>query len=881
MSNFLSGKEGLVLLVQEISEQFYAYDHSTSQQLVQSNIWNRPIKVFQHDPLHDPLSHVINAIANRNVTNVFMSSQSLLASIPYLHKLASDKSSMVLHITAGVESFADFTEVMSVRESGFALLSSSTVQEAHDLALVAQLVSLLTSTPFLHFFDSKRISNEYCSVQALDRETLIQLLPEDLITSKIKNKTDVPALFKQSTYLRYKTSEAEKEVGDHSYLDALVTFNQVASKFAKLTNRSYLPLEYIGHPEATCVVISMGAGATVIEQTVKALTVSQPDWKIGCLKIRLYRPWSDQAVLNALPLSVQRIAVLEPTDDYTHSWNPLFLDIAATYQTAGNDNVDIFSGQYGIQEDDFSPDIVRAIFTALQFETLDRHFEAAKLPREPDHLQVVSHSTEQIIFVGNSSLALSFATQQANKACVQAYTVDAVPATHVRVGGSGSPLPSLIQVADAIVFSYPLLDDRSLLAAVQAVATLCHGGYIISSIDPNSFPACLKKEAHTKQATLVYAQNLLQLLAYACLSEAINHPSSSISAVPESWINQPVHVPSIPSLKAKKVEKSMSILPVETPYIKMLDQAFGSRLNIANAYQASSIWSPDKSHSNAASQEFGYGRLIHRLQERARFIDYVMEVIRTSVLPTEAARAISQWLLLANSSTSKPSLVQVSAESVTRALTSIIDQSPAAQRIMNSKSLLFPESHWLIGSDAWAYDLGQSGLHHVITSGENINILIVDTTPCHNQIQAEQRKKDIGLYAMNYGSVYVASVALYASHAGVLQALMEADAYQGPSIVLAYLPQLSTIPDPLATLKETKVSVDSGSWPLYRWNPALEDVKDQDMFSLDSQRIKKELEAFLDRENYLTQLVSNHPDISYTLVSSLEAVSLSYISHGK
>lgn len=878
MTKFLSGREASVSIVQSISEQFYAYDNSSSQQLVHSNIWNRPVKVFQRDPFNDPLSHVAESFANRNVTNAFMSSQSLMASIPYLHKLATDNSSVVLHVTAGNEdSFADFTDVMSVRGSGFALLSSSTVQEAQDLALVAQHVSLLTSTPFLHFFDSKRISDERCSVQILDKETLLQFLPEDLISSKIKNKTSVSTLFQQSTYRRYKEGQSQKikEVDDTYHLDVFTTFNEAISKFAKITGRSYPPLEYVGHPEATCVIVSMGAGATVVEQTVKALADSQPDFTVGCLKIRLFRPWSDQTFLNALPSSVRHIAVLEPTNDYAHSWNPLFLDVAAAYQTTEIYHVDIFSGQYGIQVTDFSPDMVRATLNALQFGTLDRHFEPAKLLDKPNPLQVMAPSTEQIIFVGNSSLAFSFAAHQTGKKYVQTYAVDSVPITHIRVAGSFDPLlPSLIQEADAIVLPDLLPDDQSNLLTSEAVSSLCHGGYILSGVDIDSLPSYVKKEAYNKQAKLVYIQNIHHVLTNVSLSEAINYSSSSISSCPQSWAQQLVYMPSTSSMTTKPKKVTESTFPVETPYIKMLDQSFGPRLNIANAYHSSSIWSPNKSHSNAASQEFGYGRLIHQMQEHTRFVDYVVDVIRNSSLPTEALRALSQWILLINSPTPKPSIIRESAELVTNALTSIMDQSCVAQKIMESKDLFLPKSHWLIGSDSWAYDFGQSGIHHAIACGQNINILIVDTTPCHNQKQAEQRKKDIGLYAMNYGSVYVASVALYASYTGVLQALMEADAYQGPSIVLAYLPQLSTLPDPLSTLKETKISVDNGTWPLYRWNPALEDVEGQDMFSLDSQRIKKDLEAFLSRENYLTQLVSGHPDLSNALVSSLESVSI-------
>jgi sulfite reductase (NADPH) hemoprotein beta-component len=128
---------------------------------------------------------------------------------------------------------------------------------------------------------------------------------------------------------------------------------------------------------------------------------------------------------------------------------------------------------------------------------------------------------------------------------------------------------------------------------------------------------------------------------------------------------------------------------------------------------------------------------------------------------------------LVNSAHSSPQKVNEAADLASRVLVTYFPS------IADKRNLLNDTSNWLIGSDTCAYDLGQSGLHHVITSSDNVNILIVDTTPYTNQVYRDQRKKDIGLYAMNYGSVYVASVAVYASYTDVLQALIEADAYNG------------------------------------------------------------------------------------------------------
>jgi sulfite reductase (NADPH) hemoprotein beta-component len=183
--------------------------------------------------------------------------------------------------------------------------------------------------------------------------------------------------------------------------------------------------------------------------------------------------------------------------------------------------------------------------------------------------------------------------------------------------------------------------------------------------------------------------------------------------------------------------------------------------------------------------------------------------------------------------------------------------------------LFYNESQWLIGSDAWSYDLGNSGVHHVIASGENVNMLVVDSTPYSERAaqDAARRKKDIGLYAMNYGNTYVASVAVYSSYTQVLQAFMEAEAFDGPSIVLAYLPYNSETDSPLTTLQETKKAVDLGYWPLYRWNPKAE-AKGEESFQLDSERIKQELQDFLARDNKLTQMMKRYPEFHASVSES-------------
>ncbi|EPB83034.1 hypothetical protein HMPREF1544_10217 [Mucor circinelloides 1006PhL] len=693
-NQLLNGESASIKASQLLSQHIYTYKNiDSAASTSSSNIWGKSTAqtVYTQQDITSRLQHGTHSAA-------LVSSDSLISAIPQLYKLASEKSGVVLHVSAkhgDSSSFADFSNVMAVRQSGLTFLSSSTVQEAHDLAVIAHIVAIKTNTPVLHFFDSKRIAEEFTSIDLVDIDTLKQLVTAEDIENY--QQAEQQQQQQQSAYLQYKQQQKE----DGKDVDVYAVVQEAMVHFATLTGRQYSPLEFIGHPEAEHVIIAMGAGATVVEKTVQALG---KEAKLGLLKVRLYRPWSDTDLLATLPsATIKRIAVLEPSHDFTCTWNPLFLDVAAAYQTAEDNDVEIISGQYGVKDQDFSPAQVDAVFAELNKANFQRKFEVASLD--------ITHQ-------------LNAAPTAASKA-----------------------------------------------------------------------------------------------------------------------------------------------LAVETPYLKMLDQVFQDRLEIANAVNSASVWSRDEQNESASAPEFGYGKIVNKIQQRARFIDAVETLIKENKVSEEAYKTLSQWLLVVKSSKSDVKAINKAAEAVVSAIANV----SAADYVSQNKDLLFQKSNWLIGSDTWAYDLGQSGVHHVIAQGENVNMLIVDTLPYTSDVAREQRKKDIGLYAMNFGSAYVASVAVYSSYTGVLHALMEADAYQGPSIVLAYLPQepATASTNPVFTMKETKISVDNGAWPLYRWNPALE-AEGKEAFSLDSQRIKKDLEKFLERENHFSQIVAQHPDISQLLVSSLE-----------
>ena len=295
----------------------------------------------------------------------------------------------------------------------------------------------------------------------------------------------------------------------------------------------------------------------------------------------------------------------------------------------------------------------------------------------------------------------------------------------------------------------------------------------------------------------------------------------------------------------------------ESSYTNMLTHLFGERLEISN----SPFLVP--SHGEfATSPEFALGRVRGALEARNELVHAVRELLQDPKLPPETHSLLSHWVLVKDD--------VVKSQQTGDQIVAALQDYPAAARVLSLREHFGIKSRWIIGSDAWSYDLGASGIHHATVSGVNVNTLILDTLPytARNSSDPSRRKHDIGLYAMNYGGVFVASVAVYSSYAQVLQALVEADKFDGPSIVLAYLPYKTEESTALELLKETKLAVDSGYWPLYRWDPSKE-AAGKEPFSLDSDAIKNDLQAFLDRQNHLSQLVRAKPLLPVELVTSL------------
>jgi len=309
----------------------------------------------------------------------------------------------------------------------------------------------------------------------------------------------------------------------------------------------------------------------------------------------------------------------------------------------------------------------------------------------------------------------------------------------------------------------------------------------------------------------------------------------------------------------EKSSSSVSQPSVENAYVKVLNQLFGERLYVANQLEQTNA---GVSAAISATPEYGFGSLIARIERRKRLHQSVQTAVKESSVSEQLQNSLSKWLVDSEKSDDANAIAP---EIISQLGT---DKSAAAKQFFSDKKHFYKESQWLVGSDAWAYDLGNSGVHHVIASGANVNMLIIDSQPYSERknVDPTQRKKDIGLYAMNFGNAYVASVAVYSSYTQVLEAMIEADQFDGPSVILAYLPYNQEDDNPLSVLQETKAAVDIGYWPLYRWNPHIENADEK--FHLDSERLKNEVEEFLRRDNYLTQVMRRYPKFANNLSGS-------------
>jgi pyruvate-ferredoxin/flavodoxin oxidoreductase len=349
------------------------------------NIWGTVPHVAELQSEGGAAGAVHGALQTGALATTFTASQGLLLMIPNMNKIAGELTATAFHVSArtvashALSIFGDHSDVMLCRPTGFAMLCSNSVQEAHDLALIAHAASLESRIPLLHFFDGFRTSHEVNKIEILEDDDLRALIPEQRVFEHRQRalSPDHPVIrgTAQNPDVFFQIRETV-----NPYYDACpgVT-QQVMDRFAERVGRAYHLFDYVGARDAKQVLVMMGSGAEAAEETVHYL--NSRGEKLGLVKVRLYRPFSVKAFMQALPPTVQAIAVLDRTKEAGAAGEPLYLDIVNALKEGleskyGNlrSMPRIVGGRYGLSSKEFTPAMVKAVFDNLRSESPKEHF---------------------------------------------------------------------------------------------------------------------------------------------------------------------------------------------------------------------------------------------------------------------------------------------------------------------------------------------------------------------------------------------------------------------------------------------------------------------------------------------------------------------------
>ena len=1115
-----------------------------------TNIWGNVPVVQEMQSEGGAAGAVHGALQSGALTTTFTASQGLMLMLPNMFKIAGELTSTVFHVaarslaTSALSIFGDHSDVMTARTTGFALLSSGSVQEAHDAALIAQAATLEARVPFLHFFDGFRTSHELNTLTLLSDGEIRAMIRDDLVRAHRARALSPETPFIRGTAHNPDTFFQAREAANPYFAAVPGIVEAAMNRFGVLTGRNYRLFEYEGAPDAERVIVVMGSGCETARETVKALRTSGD--RIGVVQVRLYRPFSAQHLLAALPASVRAIAVLEQTKEPGAPGEPLYLDVVTTLAHACGTRErmpHVIGGRYGISSKDFTPAMVKAVFEEMRRPdpktsfTLGIDDDVSHTSLDVDPTFSIEHSaTVQALFYGLGADG----TVGANKNSVKIIAEDAglyaqgyfvydshksgaQTISHLRFGPEPIHSPYLIASArfvachqfgflarqDVLRFAAPgavfllnspfaadrvwdrlprpvqqqIIDKRlqffvidaskvardvGLGARINTVLQTCF--FAISGVLPRDTAIRHIKEAirktyarkgeavvrknfeavdrtltglqevqvpatatskldrekivpddspdfvrHVTAKMLVGAgdeipvslvpvdgtfpsgtsafekRNISELVpvwqpdlciqcgqcSFVCPHSVIRaryYHEDKLNGAPASFKSAPVNARGYPEaqftlqfyvedctgcalcveacpavsprdagVKAINMADKLPLidaerqniaffekLPVndrarvdfanvrgvqflqplfefsgacagcgETPYLKLLSQLFGDRLQIANATGCSSIYGGNLPVTPWAKNHEGRGPAWSNslFEDNAEFgLGFRLAADKHLELAQKLLRrlAVDIGQDLADAILSAPQIreseIRAQRVRVAELKTKLLKiGTEAARDLLSVVDHLIRRSIWIVGGDGWAYDIGYGGLDHVLASGRNVNVLVLDTEVYSNtggqaskatplgavaKFSAAGKRvarKDLALQAIAYGNVYVAQVAMGANPQQTLQAFREAEAYDGPSLILAYSHCIAHGIDMRFGMKQQDLAVASGYWPLIRYNPAMRKIG-ENPFRLDSPRPTIAFKDYAYNEIRYTALKSTKPDEAEALLAMAQAV---------
>ncbi|MCD4781279.1 MAG: pyruvate:ferredoxin (flavodoxin) oxidoreductase [Candidatus Omnitrophica bacterium] len=386
----IDGNEAAAYVAHKVSEVIAIYPITPSSNMGewadqwsaegQTNIWGTIPLVQEMQSEGGASGSVHGATQTGALTTTFTASQGLLLMIPNMFKISGELSPVVFHVSArtvathALSIFGDHSDVMAARSTGFGMLSSSSVQEVMDMALISHAATLKSRIPFVHFFDGFRTSHEISKIEQLTEEDIRSMIDDRLVIAHRQRalSSDRPVVrgTAQNPDVFFQARETVNK-----YYDACPQIVQdVMDKFAKLTGRQYNLFDYVGAPDAEKVIILMTSGAETCHETVDCLLTRGE--KVGVLKVRLYRPFSAKHLIAALPKSTKKIAVLDRTKEPGAGGEPLYLDVVnALYEFSTFDTPPkVVGGRYGLSSKEFTSAMVKGVFDELGKEKPKNHF---------------------------------------------------------------------------------------------------------------------------------------------------------------------------------------------------------------------------------------------------------------------------------------------------------------------------------------------------------------------------------------------------------------------------------------------------------------------------------------------------------------------------
>jgi pyruvate-ferredoxin/flavodoxin oxidoreductase len=461
------------------------------------NVWGAVPAVVEMQSEGGAAGALHGSLQSGALATTFTASQGLLLMIPNMYKIAGELTAAVIHVAArsiaaqGLSIFGDHSDVMAVRQTGFALLAAGSVQEAHDLALVAQAATLRTRVPFVHFFDGFRTSHELNTIEVLSDDDLRALVPEELVRAHRGRALSPERPFIRGTAQNPDVYFQARETVNPFYARVPAAVESAMTELGERTGRLMHIVEYHGHPEAEAAIVIMGSGAETAAETVAALNADGR--RVGVLQVRLYRPFPAAELIAVIPETVRAIAVLDRTKEPGSLGEPLFLDTVAAFAEAEREMPTIVGGRYGLSSKEFTPGMVAGVFDELALKRPRRRFtvgivddvSGTSLSYDPE-LDIEPPGTVRAVFFGLGSDG----TVGANKNTIKILGSDAglhaqgyfvydskksgsQTVSHLRFGPEPIRAPYLVRQASFVgCHQFSLLDRADVLASAATGATL-------------------------------------------------------------------------------------------------------------------------------------------------------------------------------------------------------------------------------------------------------------------------------------------------------------------------------------------------------------------------------------------------------------------------